>query len=619
MLARADEISSTEKLLSLIRGNRESIPSAPAKPVTAPGTLKDVILHSLSIQKPVTVGVDIAENEIRLIKVLLLSEDQYKLLDCRRIALPVGLKRDGGQFQRFLRETLLDFCQGDMRAAIWTTMSSVDVTTKYLKIPKVPKKQIANAVYWSYRREASINEDLEIFDHDVLGELVEDGVDRIQVLCYTAARRQIEDTRKLFARAGFSLTGISIVPFAIQNLFRAGWVKTEKHVCTLFIGKDWSRIAIYASANLILSRDVKAGLQSLVEAIVDHLQNSEPTFSSSPTLEDALPEENGATPGEKQAQQLLMRLVHGALNPADSSSGGPLGNDEVFSIILPALERIARQVERTIDHYRLQFTSEPVSKLFVSGEIGAQPRVLAFFQERIGIPIEIMDPFSKILPENGPGLVPRTLTERGAFIPVVGMALSTNGMTPNFLFTNKDRERRRNVQKLNGSIFSFAAMFMAICIGVYIWQTHWISQKKAQAVVLQNQVDRYMPRIDKNFITQLAAATMRHVRHVEILGQKYKSAAIIGEVCDKTPSSIRLYTLSIDLGSLSGSANSPKAVMVVEGLVTGERLQLETALAGFLAALRGSPMFKQPQVIKQAVELQGRQEVLRFTAQVELS
>jgi len=270
-LARTDEISSTEKLLNHIRGNQGATPPPAALPLSIYSQFKRSFLVSLPIKKPVTVSAEIGRTEIRLVKAVALATDRYQIVDWRSVAMESGLSKESGRFLPFFQETLDKFVGNDRHAALWTTISSVDVETRFIRIPKVPKKQIANAVYWSFKREVSINDDQDIFDYDILGECTEEGLDKIEVLAYTVPKQRVEETKKLFAKAGYPLHGISFVPFAIQNLFRIGWVGAGKSVCTLFIGQDWSRIAIYSNNNLVLFRDIRAGLQGMVEAIAESL------------------------------------------------------------------------------------------------------------------------------------------------------------------------------------------------------------------------------------------------------------------------------------------------------------------------------------------------------------
>jgi Tfp pilus assembly PilM family ATPase len=95
-------------------------------------------------------------------------------------------------------------------------------------------------------------------------------------MVYTAPKNEIEQLKDLFSRSGFSLTGISIAPFAIQNLLRTNWLETgEDIVPSLHISGDCSRIDIFSSGNLVFTRGIKVGINSLIQGIKEGLGHAQ--------------------------------------------------------------------------------------------------------------------------------------------------------------------------------------------------------------------------------------------------------------------------------------------------------------------------------------------------------
>jgi hypothetical protein len=66
-----------------------------------------------------------------------------------------------------------------------------------------------------------------------------------------------------------------------------------------------------------------------------------------------------------------------------------------------------------------------------------------------------------------------------------------------------------------------------------------------------------------------------------------------------------------------GPVAKPK-VLILEGIVQGDRLTLESTLAGYLMELRNSPLFDQPDISTKSLEYSGNNQVLRFKAQLNL-
>ena len=148
-LAKQDELSSTEKLLELIRDEGPSSPQTyPAgAPRPAGQSITTFLSNSLSFTKTaMSVGVDLGHEDLKLVKVNRVSDRKIELVDFTRVALKPEIPRDHADFHQFLRATLIKFCGSEKSIEMWGAIPSARVETRHLRIPKVPPKQIANTV-----------------------------------------------------------------------------------------------------------------------------------------------------------------------------------------------------------------------------------------------------------------------------------------------------------------------------------------------------------------------------------------------------------------------------------------------------------------------------------------
>jgi hypothetical protein len=247
---------------------------APANAVAAfplkAGRFRIALPRLASLKKTSTVGIDIGHDYLRLVRTVKTSGGKWEILDRRRFALPPKTPRETPEFSSFLKASLASVCGSAKRTDLWVNMSAANVDVRHVRIPKVPKKQIANAVYWTVKKETPFDEKELVLDFETQGEVIEQGIPKLAVMVYTAPRREVEELKEIFVRIGRPLTGISIVPFAMQNLLRTAWITAhDGNIASLFIGNDFSRIDIYSSDNLVMTRGIKAGMSSMVEALVD--------------------------------------------------------------------------------------------------------------------------------------------------------------------------------------------------------------------------------------------------------------------------------------------------------------------------------------------------------------
>lgn len=636
-MAKQDEISSTERLLDLIRSeSEEGFADSDLSSQKPRSRRRSFLRNPVSFKRNITVGVDIGYDDLKLVKIKRVSENTYELLEYARVPFDPEIPRESPKFHSFLRPTLAEFCGSSKSMDIWCTISSARVETRQFRIPKVSSRQIPNAIYWTYQREAAFDEKEKVFDFELLGEVQEEQTTKISVLAYTAPADEVIALKDMFAKAGFHLTGISIVPFAFQTLLRARRVESaDLQVASLYIGRDWSRIDIFSGGNLLQSRGIKAGVRTMMEALKKEIESSSKGLS----LVKAPDEDVGRIRAAKKKLKLDLELAQKyffgytpeAIPQDEAGRKLSINENKIFLMIQPALERLVRQVERTIRHFALNYENTRISKIFISSGVSPHRKILNYIGEELGMPTEVLNPFSESANFLHHVPVPDSLSEQSSFAPAMGMALANNSRTPNFLFTYKEKYKDIRNRRINRSVFAAFIILMAVCVGISFVQEQEIRAKDAQKMQLQQHLEGYNLRVDKNLILKLVQEIREKGKADQAIGKKYLNLAVISEVVNLTPSNIRLLSIATQLGSLQDKlpqkeeknkkqkvAPPPPRVLILEGIVQGDRLTLESALAGYLMELKASPLFDQPTISNKSFAFSGNNEVLRFTAKLNL-
>lgn len=625
-MRRNDDISSTERLLELIRGGGPAGLDS-QEPVSLSKARKDrkpQFSKPWHRKKTITVGVDIGEKNLKLVKMTRPSDQRRELLDFTNVPLEPHIAKDSPEFSQLLNAALSDFCGLSDQCDLWAIMSSALVEMRDIRIPsKVPRKQIFNAVYWTLKKEIPFNEKESIFNFEVIGDIVEKGVNKTAVRVCIAPKEEINQLRDLFANAGHTLAGISISPFAIQNLLRDQWIQiSEATVASLYVGRDRSRINIFSSGNVILTRGIKTGMNSLIKGIMEGLLEAQKESDLKLAQEEGphLSMLEGEAPMNLEpARKLLFSLAPDSPCLSEKDPGYSLKEEDIFNMILPGLERIVRQIERSFEHYSATFGNNGVSKLYIGGEINQIKKLVGFIQEQAGLPIDIIDPFAPGTPSLGKLTPPGSISERSSFVPAVGMALSSNAHTPNFLFTYKDRENALRISRLNRSVFGAFVIMVAICMAVFWWQGGIEAAKKSKINGLRQKLAEYNPRTEQNLIVLMAAKAKMKKKVLREYSKRYQAMTAIGELSQRTPSHIRLLDITVRLrqaGLKKGKGSTE--ILILEGLVFGERQSLEASLAAYLMTLASCPVLRQPSIEKSSIELREGREVLHFTTHLKL-
>ena len=628
MPIQENEIQSTEKLLKLIRtqdpGPAAKESASPSMIENPPKPNRRSFLSSISFQKRITIGVDIGHTHIKLAKISR-SDKSYELLDYKDIPFKSSISIADERIAETLQSALDQFCADSKAYDIWGAIQSANVETHCIRIPKLPRKQIDNAIFWTFTRKSPFDKHTEILDYEILGDVNEGGLKKTQVLVFKAPKEDINTFKAVFQKIGYPLKGISIAPFAIQNLFRTRIIDyPEEDSCCLFIGRDWSRIAIYSQGNLVLSRGIKAGMRSMIEAISLALQREE-DLSKTPQQEGS--DETGANGDfEKssmtlypKAQKIFFDFVGtqpsaAAIKPSDATR---IDRTQVFQMVIPAMERLIRQVERTFEHYTLNFNTEGVKRIFISGQIIANPAVVEHLAKQLDLPVIPMNPFPAESPFTRQIRIPESAWDRESYVPAIGLALSSNAITPNFLFTHENKNQFECIRRNNMRLLTGCMLILMVMIGIFSWQQRELGDRRLQLNKLEAQMLTYNPPVEKDLLLGLYAKTKQRRHLVAEIARRYTPAAMITEISQITPPNIRLlYIDALFDQKKSGKTKETQRDVTIEGIVFGDTGTFETSLASYLLSLKNSPMFQKPSVQNKQIEYYNDQQVLHFTTKL---
>ena len=631
-----DDVSSTEKLLKLIR-EKDSAP-APAEPRKAPppedAPPKSPSTSLISLKKSSTVGIDIGHAYLRLVRTVEEAGGKLRIVDRRRLKLPPGAGRETPEFSSFLKAALDDFCASAKRSNLWAILSTAHVELSHIRIPRVGKKQIANAVYWTAKRESPFNEIESYFDFEGQGKVIDQGLPKLAVLFYMAPRRggasdrglphlavvfsppprrEVDDLRDLFSGIGWPLAGISVVPFALQNYFRTNWIpEGEGTLAHLFIGNDFSRIDVYSDGNLVMTRGIKAGNASLVEALLGQYNQEKSPEAPPLTME--------------QSRKILTALSPDSPPLKETDAGFDLAKEKVFEMVQPALERLVRQVERTFEHFTTLPGNKPIDRIYVSSAANIYQPIIDYVGNQLGITSEVLDPLGErdSIPACRDVEDAHCLSERIAFAPALGMALSDNDYTPNLLFTYKDKEWAAGVSRFNRMAYAVLIVLAIACTGVFAFQSYVAHQKEMTLDGIETQLVNLGPPVQRSELIAMAAKVKQQQQLFKGYGQQYLGMVLISELTALTPANIRFLDLKLHLaGTADQAAKTAKEKgaaakdkiegVTLEGLIIGDQKTRETSLAGYMKDLNASPIFQQVILQKSSAEAYlKKQEALHF-------
>lgn len=607
-MANTNDINSTERLLNVIRGAQKS--SAEATDVKQDNYPKQKKSDKFSVNFPkiltskhrVKVGVNIGQDDISFAKMAKTSDGKPLLIDQKILKFGNQISRGSSEFNDFLKASLMAFTGSLEDCDIWAMMNAAEVNVHHLKIPRVPKKQLENVIYWTAKKENPIDEKDVIFDYEMQGEINDQGIPKYSVMVWSAPRSEVEKIRDMFSSVGVNLSGITIGSFAIQNIFRTKWIAVgETTFASLYIGNDFSRIDIFSKNNLVMTRGIKTGISSMMEAIDESIAATSPNKKAD----------------KERVKKILSDLSVDSGKSLKDEDGTLWTENTILDIITPALERLTRQIERTLEYYTTSVGYEKVEKIYISSVLNVfYHPLLRYISEQLDTKSEFFDPFQrKNASASSASLL---LAERAALVPVIGLALSDVRHTPNAIFTYVEKNREISRKRLNRCIFATFAAALAICLVILIYQAIETRQLSVKQVKLEKELSLFHPILTKDKITALAEdLKLRHQINQQY-SKKYKGVALVSELSFLTPANIRLINVRIAIPAAGVQEQKKDAVqkdegVIIEGVVLGDRSTLDALLAQYVMKLENSPILQGAALQKSSIVNFKKKEILQFT------
>ncbi len=593
-----DENSSTSRLLDIIRKDSlqdDNTAIYPDEKISAQ-TYKSSPIKLFSLKKPAIAGVDIGRNYITVIKAVKNPGKKFQLSDYSISFFNPDLKKDKQEFSRFLKASMKKTINSRI-SDIWVTSHIETIDIRCLEVPKVPAKDMANAVLWAYKRKHSFDEESIIFDFEIIDKA--NGVDdKLLVMAYIVSIREIENMETLFSKAGYNISGICSYSFAVQNLFKNNLIQREKKgICCFHAGVDWSRIDIFfPDGSLGFSRKIKSSITSIIETIYREIFEIKETI---PFIDEKV-----FFSKMDKAKEVFYSLIYdpGRFYEAAKKISPDITKDKILKIIQPVLERMAWQIDRTIDNFLSQIGNYPIGKIYIAGEIARSREIVELIGEKLYIATL---PIQDYLEKNyfHPKANDKNLSvnnDKTNLVYALGVVFSEKIFTTNFLFTYKDKHSHIRYNYIKRCAIILFLSLMAICYGVYNWQHNLIVREDIKIAGVRSKIDTILKKnkilVDrvmvKNQVDSLVK-TRSIISNYLIKSRKNKILAVLKEICDATPENIRLVNMKIMLNGSEepGKSQIKKKQVYLKGMVLGKPLSFEADLLEYISEIEAKAIF----------------------------
>jgi type IV pilus assembly protein PilM len=199
----------------------------------------------------------------------------------------------------------------------------------------------------------------------------DNGAGQMDVLLVAAKKDMINDYTSVVAEAGLNPVCVDVDAFAVQNSFEINYdLPRNETVVLVNAGASVVNINVLARGLTTFTRDVTMGGNQFTEEIQKQLNVS-----------------------YDEAEKLKV----GGDAAQDSDSVVP---QEVERVIQGVADQMAGEIQRSLDFYTATAADSHIARLYLSGGTAKIPALFKVIEQRVGVPVEILNPFKGIEIDN---------------------------------------------------------------------------------------------------------------------------------------------------------------------------------------------------------------------------
>lgn len=311
-------------------------------------------------------GLDIGSSAIKAVQ-LKETKNGYCLerLGIKHLAPEMivdGTVMDAGSVVTALKELLVE--QKIKLKDVAISISGHSVIVKKISLPVMTEEELEESIKWEAEQYIPFDINDVNIDFHILGSgEVREGQPQMNVLLVAAKKDKLSEYTSLVVEAGLTPMVVDVDAFAIENMYCHNYDVSENEVVVLVnIGASVMNINILKGVVSAFTRDISIGGDRYTETIQRELNLSYPDAERAKTV--------------------------------DSPTGV---NAVALNTVIHAVNtEMAGEIMRSIDYFKTASAQEHIDKVILCGGTAKTKGLVPFLGGRLGIAVELANPFSKI-------------------------------------------------------------------------------------------------------------------------------------------------------------------------------------------------------------------------------
>lgn len=338
-------------------------------------------------------GLDIGSNAIKLLQLkatkkgYVVEKFGIKTIDPELIV--DGAVMDAGRVVDVLKELLRE--QAVKIKDVVISVSGHSVIVKKISVPPMTEEELSESIKWEAEQYIPFDvNDVNLDFHILPSSDAPDGKDAMTVVLAAVKKDRLSEYTALVTEAGLNPVVVDVDAFTLENVYGTAYGSTGSEVVALVnIGASVMNIHIVKGGNFWFTRDISTGGNRYTETI-----------------------------------QRDLNLSYDAAERAKRGEAVEGVNVNALAEVITTMNgELAAEIGRSFDYFRSTSTQETIDRVLLSGGTAKLAGLAPFLSERLGVPVELLDPFRQ-LRVNPKTVSPELIAEVGPQATVVvGLAI----------------------------------------------------------------------------------------------------------------------------------------------------------------------------------------------------
>lgn len=423
------------------------------------------------------IGVDIGTGSVKLVQ---LAHVQGRWTLVKAVCADIEQLREGHDQNQITLTALQEAFKGielkDVR--VNCVVNSLQTYVRPMVIPPMPRQELVEAVKWEIKNYVPFPIEEAVLDFEVLGEIVEKGARKLNVVVAVSLRKTISDILAVFFSEGLKVAALIPAPIALQNFIARSSLGADagKALAFLELGAGITELNIYKDGRLQFSRKLPVAGCDITKALTETLSSEKGQTALS--LDEA----------EKVKKEYGLPSADGAPWVEDKISA-----QQILSLIRPCVEQLAVEMGRSFDYYREESHGGRIERIVLGGGGARLKGLKEFLNAELGAEVGAADELEITFP-----MTPESKEHAGPHIYRWNLAFGAafaglQGKGVNLLPPEIKEEGRRFIERI--SLSAVITAVVTTLFLVYLGGHMHLAMLQRKIEILQTEHGRLLPSL----------------------------------------------------------------------------------------------------------------------------